>query len=535
MLRNKVFFIGIIGLALYLRLFQFGANPPSLYWEEVALGYDAYSLLKTGADHHGNVLPIVALESFGDWKPALYAYLIIPFITLFDLSAVAVRMPSLLAGISMLFAIYLLAKRLGQNPLIAMAVLAIAPWAVHFSRAGWEAHVATALIVWGVYFGVATVGSQSKFKSKNFAAAVLLLVLSLYTYHAARIVGPLVGLALVVFVAKSLDLKKLAPSAWRQLAAITLLAVVAVVPLLLKISSPEILQRSRETSIFSDVSIILESNDLREQADYSFVSRLIYHRSVLFGKEILSNALAHFSPQYLFQSGDSQVRHSVQFFGHLYHVELLFVVIGFFVWMKKRDALRALLLIVAVVAVLPASISTGAPHALRSMTLFPVLVLVIAEGIEVLVSMFRPHKIRLSLLTLAIISIYAAELSSFWLYYSKVYPTISAREWQYGYSDMISSLEKTMLEHPDLPVYVSRAAGRPAMYYWFFTKTDPALVQAADEFVKKDQGEFLEFNAIRFFNSESDLPQSDAVRILATPDSDQTSWTVMVGGQAITY
>jgi len=42
MLRNKIFLIGILGLALFLRLYNFGGNPSSLYWEEVALGYDAY-------------------------------------------------------------------------------------------------------------------------------------------------------------------------------------------------------------------------------------------------------------------------------------------------------------------------------------------------------------------------------------------------------------------------------------------------------------------------------------------------------------
>jgi hypothetical protein len=36
----------IIGLASWLRLTQLETLPPSPYWEEVALGYDAYSLVK---------------------------------------------------------------------------------------------------------------------------------------------------------------------------------------------------------------------------------------------------------------------------------------------------------------------------------------------------------------------------------------------------------------------------------------------------------------------------------------------------------
>lgn len=527
MLRNKIFLIGILGLALFLRLYNFGGNPSSLYWEEVALGYDAYSILKTGADHHGHFLPIVALESFGDWKPALYAYAIIPFIPLFDLGAIAVRLPSLLAGLSLLFALYLIAKKLGQNPLLVLAITAISPWAIQFSRVGWEAHLATACITWGLYFGIATVGEKKKIQIRHFALSVFFLILSLYTYHAARIVAPVVGLSIILFITSSLGFKSVLGT-WKKMLFIILLAFVAVVPLLAKISSPEILQRSRETSIFSDVSIILESNQLKEQARNSLLSRLIYHRYVLFSQEIIKNGLAQFTPRYLFLSGDPQIRHSVQFFGHLYHIEAIFLILGFFVWLKKRTKLHLLLFFVAILSVLPAAISTGSPHALRSMTLFPILMLLAAEGIQMILSLVRARKLLFTAVVVLIVGAYTAELSAFWLYYNDIYPKVAASEWQYGYAEMVQSLEQKMQENPDLPVYVSRAMGRPAMYYWFYTKTDPRLVQAANATAKKDQGEFLEFGGIEFVNSESELPQDDSPKIVASPITGENSWTIEV-------
>ena len=69
----------IVALAVILRFWNLGNNPPSLTWDEAAWGYNAYSLGIDGRDEFGRFLPLDYLESFGDFKPALYAYLdIIP-------------------------------------------------------------------------------------------------------------------------------------------------------------------------------------------------------------------------------------------------------------------------------------------------------------------------------------------------------------------------------------------------------------------------------------------------------------------------
>lgn len=96
---NTLFLIiTLVLLSSLLRLWQVGNVPPSPDWDEAALGYNAYSILHTGKDEYGQFLPVV-LRSFDDYKPALYSYLIIPFILLFGLTIQAVRMPSILFGI----------------------------------------------------------------------------------------------------------------------------------------------------------------------------------------------------------------------------------------------------------------------------------------------------------------------------------------------------------------------------------------------------------------------------------------------------
>ena len=95
-------FVLIAVIAIWTRLYQLDSLPISPYWEEVALGYDAYSLLNTGKDHHANPWPILAVESFGDWKPSGYFYAAVPSVALFNLSVFAVRLPAALAGLAII-------------------------------------------------------------------------------------------------------------------------------------------------------------------------------------------------------------------------------------------------------------------------------------------------------------------------------------------------------------------------------------------------------------------------------------------------
>ena len=109
-----IILIGIVILAAVLRLWQLGNIPPSPDWDEVALGYNAYSIMQTGRDEFGKFIPVV-LRSFDDYKPALYAYLTIPSILIFGLNTFAVRLPSAIFGIISVIATYFLAKELFSN------------------------------------------------------------------------------------------------------------------------------------------------------------------------------------------------------------------------------------------------------------------------------------------------------------------------------------------------------------------------------------------------------------------------------------
>ena len=168
---RKVILIGIVFIALFLRFFELGINPPSLTWDETAWGYNAYSLGIDGRDEFGRFLPLDYLESFGDFKPPVYAYLDIIPVKLFGLNEFAARFPSALFGTLTVLITFFLAKRifshqsktsfwLVQNlftpsgkrrdsgvvayappqndewiPLLSSLLLAISPWHINLSLA----------------------------------------------------------------------------------------------------------------------------------------------------------------------------------------------------------------------------------------------------------------------------------------------------------------------------------------------------------------------------------------------------------------
>ncbi|MBU1085684.1 glycosyltransferase family 39 protein, partial [Patescibacteria group bacterium] len=327
---DKIFLGLIIFLAIFLRFVNLGSNPPSLYWEEAALGYDAYSILKTGKDFHGNPWPLVAFESFGDYKPSLYFYTTVPFIALFDLTPLAVRFPSALFGSLTVLLVFLFAKQFFKKPtvpLLSALFLCLSPWHLQLSRAGFEANLGLFLVTLGAW--LFTKGAK---KPLWLILSVIPLGLSMYAYHANRVLVPLLGLSFGL-----LYLKKLLTNKSKSLIAIFLFILISL-PLSLRLNTPEVKQRFLETSAFSDSALVIESNQLISQDGGGPVSRLIHHRYWFYTKTFLDHYLDHFNFNYLFISGDSNPRHSTQLVGSLYLIQLPLLIFGLFSLFKNKKS-----------------------------------------------------------------------------------------------------------------------------------------------------------------------------------------------------
>jgi hypothetical protein len=88
---------------------------------------------------------------------------------------------------------------------------------------------------------------------------------------------------------------------------------------------------------------------------------------------------------------------------------------------------------------------------------------------------------------------------------------------------MINKLIK--IENNYEQIYITREQGRPAMYYFFYSQTDPSLVQTSNNSVKKDQGEFLEFQKLKFIDKPEQIDYSKKALVISSQNFYQMSFS----------
>ena len=118
-------------------------------------GYESFSILNYGIDRNGKTLPVF-LISWGSGQNALYTYLLLPFVYLFGLSSLTIRLPMAILGCISLYAFYAILKSIFNKriALIGLFLLAISPWHIMKCRWGLESNtfpdiilIATALLI----------------------------------------------------------------------------------------------------------------------------------------------------------------------------------------------------------------------------------------------------------------------------------------------------------------------------------------------------------------------------------------------------
>jgi len=219
--------LGITLLAVVLRLWRLGDIPPGLWWDEGHHDWAALNILE------GGPWPVYFTESFG-FEP-LHIYLTALWFRLFGVHYLATRWVSALAGTLTVPALYWAAvewlsedmgrKRASLTGLLAAATLSVLFIHLLQSRIGFE----VALVPAGTTLTVAALGRGMRTqRARWFAAAGLMLGLTLYTYPAAR-AAPLI---IVAWTALLLLLDRRALRAiWPSLMLLVAVAVVTYTPL----------------------------------------------------------------------------------------------------------------------------------------------------------------------------------------------------------------------------------------------------------------------------------------------------------------
>lgn len=464
---NKFLLILILILALFLRAYHLDSYPP-INPDEASIGYNAFSLIKTGKDEHGSSWPL-HFKSFGDYKPGGYIYLTLPFVELFGLNLLSVRLPNLILSLLTLYFFYRLVVFLTKNhslSLIALLVLTLNPWHIHFSRGGWESSAALSFIVIGTFL----------FFKQKYLLFIITFILSIYTYHSARIIAPLLGIC-YLYIDKSYFLNYKS-----KLIKLLLIAILISLPVIFSFLNNGGTARFSGVGLTADTGPLWRANELLSQHQpLTLPSRIIHNQRVLYLFSWVEKYFSHFDLNYLFTTGDQVPRSKVPNMGQFYLFELPFLLIGIYYFLHNKYFKNHKIFIILwlIISPLASSLTFQAPSALRSLPLIIPLTILISTGIYHL--LLRLPKIFIIIVGL----LYFFSLANYLNNYHIIYPKVFPQAWSQGFSQVIPFLSSNQDNYKN--VYFTDKYDQPYILYLFYTKYDPSKIQPQIKLTPPDQ------------------------------------------------
>ena len=472
----------ILILAFCLRIYMIGQVPASPDWDEAALGYNAYSILLTGKDEYGKFLPVV-LQSFDDYKPAFYAYLIIPFIKAFGLSVAAVRLPAIISGVLAVFLVFLVIRNLFEkgfhlagrkiNPnmfaLTVSQLMAISPWHIQFSRVGFEAGVGLTCNLAVIYFFL-----KGLKKPQFLIFSGIFAALNLYIYQSEKVYTPLLLLLLILLYGK-----KLLKINKTVIGASIIAGIIVAIPMVLFIfQNPNALARAKGVSIFTDTTKLLSANKEKIERDIKSSNKIgavIDNRRIEYLKAFAAGYLSHFEPNWLFYRGDV-ARHHAPFMGNLYLFTLPFILIGIYmlIFLDVDKKVKTFIILYLLLAPIPASVTIDVPHAVRSINTIPSYEVLTALGMLFTIFYLQKKRFYISIpIYLIIFLIISLNIFYYLNQYFIQLNYYDSEYWQFGWKEAVEYTTKKAEKFDHVVVVNQPPLDQSYIFFLFYLKYNP--------------------------------------------------------------
>ena len=454
----------ILAFALALRLYKLDSVPPALNRDEAGFGYEAYSLLKTARDQHGQFLPL-SFELFGVWEYPIQFYLKIPFIAALGLNTFSVRFSVVAVGLVTIFFLFKLTDKWFNRrlALLATLLLSLSSWHFFMSRAGYsQSFYGLMFLLVGTYYLL--FGTKSSIQ----ILGGIVLGLTSFAYPAYFFFLPAYLLLLALFHWPKLNRTGLI------LAGLILVSSYLIfwTPNKLRIPGGAFYAGS-ETDLrfrWSDKPV---GEYLALGGVYDFAEKWLHHPRMALPYKAILNYFDAFSVDFWLKTGRG-FESNVEGFGNLLIYEPVLIVLGlaWLLWHKKRPAL---FLLAWGLAGPTASMFTREPASTKLIHMLIPLIIFEAAGIYFVVTYLFS---RLSKLALPLIALMSLPPIFFNLLYYDAYfrhlPFSAARWWQAGYLDAV----KLINQHPEVPVYWNSRSDFGYIFVLFANRFDPGTFQS---------------------------------------------------------
>lgn len=454
-----------IAIGIFFRFYRLGKSPAGVYVDEASIGYNAFSILKTGKDEYGKFLPIM-FRSFSTFQSPIYTYITVPFVALFGLSSFSTRLPSALFGVLCILLLYLLAKKLSSSELFAQIsalFLAISPWHIQYSRTAYETNIALFFLL------LAALCFYNALKKPwLFVLSAISFAVSFSAYRAEILIVPVLLLMFTLCFGKTIVSRFKS----RPLPIILscLLGLIIISPTILILRTPGFQARTSTMNIF----LPSQQEAWGNKVNGGGLTNILNNPQLLSIKEFFSLYTSYLSPRYMFSLGDAGPRKPFPDLGTFFVWQFPLYLAGLYFLFRdkgKKD-LRYFVFTLLLVSPISAALTRDPYSTLRSLPLVIPQILLISFGLTKILEITWPVLNKQKYLILILLTVYSTArmfISIFYFndYYTSVY-------WNYGWQQAIGDVSHL---NPNLPIIVDNSHGDSYIELLFLLKYDPATYQ----------------------------------------------------------
>jgi 4-amino-4-deoxy-L-arabinose transferase-like glycosyltransferase len=472
------------------RIIALDKIPVSLTIDEVGIAYDSYSILKTGKDQFGTLLPL-QFRSIGDYKLPVLIYSMVPAIAFFGLTEFGTRITIALMGSLTILLVFALVRLMLKNNLIALFTafsLAISPWHIKFSRSTFEAILALFFVLLGVYLFLRFVNGNSK---KLWLSAIF-FVLSVFTYHSEKVFVPVFCFGLAILYRDYLLKFK------KELILAVAVGLIFLTPVLMTVLSKEGATRGGMTFITQDFELFQQ---LHRQPTSSLLSTLLDNNLVIMINFWAKRYLDYFDLNFLFLNGMVFSLPKSPDVGLLHLYELPLFIIGLLILLFRNPfdkKTKQLIVYWLLIGPLAASLANNSYHPLRSLTLIPIPQLFVGIGFYYLLKLIKnslQRKIFFGFSLIIVIYSLTYYLAQYFIIYQKTYGQYLMEGWKDAAIYAMSNHQKykEVVIDPRFGTQLLETVGVPYLYVLFYGKVEPKDFQQDPRRISKYSTDFSNF------------------------------------------
>lgn len=315
---HYLLFVLILIIAISVRLISWPYGISQINVDEAMTALNAKTISENGVDIYGTSFPVYLEAWGGAGQSVMLMYFMVFFIKLFGFSMVSIRLPMLFISIVSIIVFYDLVKRIFNNSklaLWAMAFVSICPW--HLLQSIWsiDCNMFPHFMLISVYFLYRGLTD----KKWLLYLSMFFFALTLYTYGVSIYVIPLFLLicAIYLLIKKQIKVKDL---------------IICIVIWLL-FSSP-ILIMYVINALKIDTNIAIGPMTIQYFAANTRTNDMLFFSENI-GQTFIANLKSLF--QVIFLQYDYLEWNATKIFGTVYHISLVFFLIGGFHFIRHKE------------------------------------------------------------------------------------------------------------------------------------------------------------------------------------------------------